>query len=69
MAKLAAILDDANLAPPIKGLMVWSANPAVTQIDGPRLRQGLVREDLFTVVCDHFLTDTARFADIVLKYR
>jgi anaerobic selenocysteine-containing dehydrogenase len=66
MAKLAAILDDDSLAPPIKGLMVWSANPAVTQIDGPRLRRGLGREDLFTVVCDHFLTDTALFADIVL---
>jgi len=66
MAKLAAILDDGNLAPPVKGLMIWSANPAVTQIDGPRLRRGLAREDLFTVVCEHFLTDTARFADIVL---
>ena len=46
--------------------MVWSANPALTQIDGPRVRRGLMREDLFTVVIDHFLTDTARHADIVL---
>jgi anaerobic selenocysteine-containing dehydrogenase len=66
MAKLAVTLDAAETDPPVKGLMVWSANPAVTQIDGPRLRRGLAREDLFTVVCDHFLTDTARFADIVL---
>ena len=66
MAKLAETLDPDVTAPPVKGLMVWSANPAVTQIDWPRLRRGLVREDLFTVVCDHFLTDTARFADIVL---
>ena len=66
MAKLAETLDPRVTSPPIKGLMVWSANPAVTQIDWPRLRRGLMREDLFTVVCDHFLTDTARFADIVL---
>jgi anaerobic selenocysteine-containing dehydrogenase len=66
MAKLAETLDPDVTVPPVKGLMVWSANPAVTQIDWPRLRRGLAREDLFTVVCDHFLTDTARFADIVL---
>jgi anaerobic selenocysteine-containing dehydrogenase len=66
MAKLAETLDADAIAPPVKGLMVWSANPAVTQIDWPRLRRGLMRDDLFTVVCDHFLTDTGRFADIVL---
>jgi anaerobic selenocysteine-containing dehydrogenase len=67
------VLDNARLGetlelddPPVKGLMVWSANPAVSQIDSPRIRKGLAREDLFTVVIDHFLTDTARFADIVL---
>ena len=66
MAKLSQTLDPSLTAPPVKGLMVWSANPAVTQIDWPHLRRGLAREDLFTVVADHFLTDTARFADIVL---
>jgi len=66
MARLAETLDPDVAAAPVKGLMVWSANPAVTQIDWPRLRRGLLREDLFTVVADHFLTDTARFADIVL---
>ena len=66
MARLAETLDPAKTTPPVKGLMVWSANPAVTQIDWPRLQRGLAREDLFTVVCDHFLTDTARYADIVL---
>jgi anaerobic selenocysteine-containing dehydrogenase len=66
MAKLAETLDPDTTTPPVKGLMVWSANPAVTQIDWPRLQRGLAREDLFTVVCDHFLTDTARYADIVL---
>ena len=46
--------------------MVWSANPAATQIDAPRVKRGLMRDDLFTVVADHFLTDTAMLADIVL---
>ncbi len=64
--KLAEVLNDAALTPPVKGLMVWSANPAATQIDGPATKRGLSRDDLFTVVIDHFLTDTARHADIVL---
>ena len=64
IARLGEILESA--APPVKGLMVWSANPAATQIDAPRVKRGLAREDLFTVVIDHFLTDTAQFADIVL---
>ncbi len=64
MAKLGETLEQS--AAPVKGLMVWSANPAVTQIDAPRVARGLSRDDLFTVVIDHFVTDTARFADIVL---
>ena len=64
IAKLGVHLDSAT--PPVKGLMVWSANPAATQIDAPRVKRGLMRDDLFTVVADHFLTDTAILADIVL---
>tara|TARA_B100000676_G_scaffold292225_1_gene327637 strand:+ start:1834 stop:3792 length:1959 start_codon:yes stop_codon:yes gene_type:complete len=57
-------LTDTN--PAVKGLMVWCMNPAVIQIDSGRVRQGLARDDLFTVVLDHFVTDTARYADVVL---
>ena len=46
--------------------MVFGTNPAVVQPDASRVRRGLSRDDLFTVVVEHFLTDTARFADVVL---
>ncbi|WP_405930765.1 molybdopterin-dependent oxidoreductase [Streptomyces sp. NBC_00827] len=52
--------------PPVKVLFVYGANPAVSSPDQTRIRQGLAREDLFTVVLDHFRTDTADWADIVL---
>ncbi len=66
MAKLGGILTDPDLAPPIKGLMVWNMNPAVVLPNAAQVMRGLGREDLFTVVLEHFMTDTARYADIVL---
>src|SRR6185437_11072177 len=52
--------------PPINALFIASNNPAVTNPDSRRVRQGLARDDLFTVVHDPVLTDTAGYADIVL---
>lgn len=66
MARLGEHLTSPDLDPAIHGLMIWGANPAVSQPDANRVRQGLARDDLFLVVAEHFLTDTARFADIVL---
>lgn len=66
MCELGRVLNDATLAPPVKALYVYSSNPAATAPDQMQVRKGLEREDLFTVVHERFLTDTARFADIVL---
>lgn len=65
--KLGEILNgDVPSGPPIKSLMVYNANPAVTTAEQEKVIQGLRREDLFTVVSEHFITDTARYADIIL---
>ena len=52
--------------PPIRALYVSANNPAVTCPEVHKVQKGLMREDLFTVVHDPFLTDTAKYADIVL---
>ncbi|MED1864365.1 molybdopterin-dependent oxidoreductase [Fictibacillus nanhaiensis] len=55
-----------TLDPPIKSLFVYGTNPAVVTPAGNKVRKGLERENLFTVVHDLFLTETAKYADIVL---
>src|SRR5581483_6501993 len=52
--------------PPIRALFVSANNPAVTCPDSRTVRRALERADLFTVVHDPFLSDTARYADLVL---
>ena len=52
--------------PPVTVLFVYNANPAATAPDQMRVLKGLRREDLFTVVFEQVMTDTARYADLVL---
>jgi molybdopterin guanine dinucleotide-containing S/N-oxide reductase-like protein len=51
---------------PIKALFVYNSNPAAVAPDGNQVLKGFARDDLFMVVHDLFITDTARYADIVL---
>ncbi|WP_424765623.1 molybdopterin-containing oxidoreductase family protein [Paenibacillus sp. sgz302251] len=55
-----------ELTPPVKLLFVYNSNPAVVAPDQNRVREGLLRNDLYTVTHDLFLTDTCKYADIVL---
>jgi anaerobic selenocysteine-containing dehydrogenase len=52
--------------PPIKMLFVYNSNPAVTTPDQGRVLRGLERDDLFTVVFEQVMTDTTRYADVLL---
>lgn len=65
MNQLGEALND-QAAPPVMSLYVYTSNPAIVAPDQNRVLQGLSREDLFTVVHERFLTDTAKYADIVL---
>ena len=57
---------DAIPGPPVKVLFVYNANPLATLPNQELVRRGLAREDLFTVVFDQVMTDTALYADLVL---
>jgi anaerobic selenocysteine-containing dehydrogenase len=65
MGHLGRALTDPAMDPPIKALFVWNGNPLVSVPNAELTRRGLAREDLFTVASEQFLTDTARYADVV----
>lgn len=62
----AALNGELGLEPGLHGLMVYNANPVSNSAETAAIKKGLAREDLFTVVSEHFVTDTARYADILL---
>ena len=66
MRDLGNDLCSRDLRPPIRSLVVYGANPMVSMPNQRRIREGLQRDDLLTVVHDLFVTDTALYADYVL---
>ena len=54
------------LDPPIKSLMCWNTNPVTQAPETDKIVEGLQREDLFMVSAEHFISDTALYADIIL---
>lgn len=65
MSQLGDILTKTD-DPPVRALYVYNSNPAAVAPDQSKVLEGLMREDLFTVVHEQFMTDTADYADIVL---
>jgi anaerobic selenocysteine-containing dehydrogenase len=52
--------------PPVRALFVYNCNPVATAPEQNKIREGLLREDLFTIVHEQVLTDTALYADVLL---
>ena len=55
-----------GFGPQIEAVIVFNANPVAVAPESPKVAQGFARDDLFTVVLEHFQTDTADYADILL---
>jgi anaerobic selenocysteine-containing dehydrogenase len=62
------LLADASpkFGPKVEAIIVYNSNPVAVAPDSPKVQRGFEREDLFTVVLEHFATDTVDYADIVL---
>ena len=62
------LLKDASpgFGPKIEAVIVYNANPLAIAPDSAKVQKGFEREDLFTVVLEHFHTDSADYADILL---
>ena len=67
LANIGRVLDaSASNEAPIHSLIIWNANPLTQAPNTEAVRQALLRDDLFTIVSEQFMTDTARYADIIL---
>ena len=65
MSRLGEALTETN-DPPVKAIVVYNSNPGAVAPDREAVLRGLTRDDLFTVVLEHFKTDTADYADVLL---
>ncbi|MFT4585462.1 MAG: anaerobic selenocysteine-containing dehydrogenase [Gammaproteobacteria bacterium] len=60
------LTDEPPAGPPIKSMMCWNTNPVTQAPESGKVIEGLLRDDLFFVCAEHFITDTAAYADILL---
>ena len=65
MIELGKALNNKELHPSIDALFVFNSNPANTTPNQNLVLKGLERTDLLTIVSEHFMTDTARYADYI----
>jgi len=61
-----ALTDQPPAGAPIKAMMCWNANPVTQAPETDKIVQGLLNDDLFLVSAEHFISDTAAYADILL---
>lgn len=61
-----ALTGEMDLDIPIKSMMCWNSNPVTQAPETDKIVKGLMDEDLFLVSAEHFISDTAAYADIVL---
>ncbi|TDN67689.1 molybdopterin oxidoreductase family protein [Paraburkholderia sp. BL10I2N1] len=57
---------DTTFGPKVEAIIVYNSNPVAVAPDSERVAAGFAREDLFTIVLEHFQTDTADYADLLL---
>ena len=60
------LTGEQKLKVPIKSMMCWNTNPITQATESEKIIEGLSREDLFLVSAEHFISDTAAYADILL---
>lgn len=60
------LTGETKLETPIKSMMCWNTNPVTQAPETDKIIEGLKRDDLFMVSAEHFMSDTAAYADIVL---
>lgn len=65
MVQIGQLLNNRDLNPAIKSIFIYNSNPMVTAPNANLTKKGLEREDLLTVVLEHFITETAKYADYV----
>lgn len=59
-------LDEDDLETPVKGVFIYNHNPVIVAPDQNQMKRGLSRDDIFVVGCDVTMTDSMRYADIIL---